>query len=114
MYWYALTDRAIIRELGNRIKERRLHLNLTQNEVAIKTGLGRTTINAIEHGKSTNLITFVQVLRTMNVLDSLDLFLPKIEFSAKEAFYAAKKKRQRATGTKKRLSEQMSVINQLS
>lgn len=71
--------------------------------MAIKTGLGRTTINLVEHGKPTSLLTFIQILRAMNVLDSLDLFLPKIEFSAKEAFYAAKKKRQRATGTKKKI-----------
>jgi transcriptional regulator with XRE-family HTH domain len=100
MYWYGLTDIAILQELAKRIRERRLNLNLTQQELATRSGLTRTTINMIEKGKPANILSFIQVLRSMNVMESLDMFLPNIEFSAKEAYYTENKKRKRATGNK--------------
>jgi len=43
--------------IGGRIEERRKRLGLTQQEVADKTGVGRSRISAMENGRFTGRIT---------------------------------------------------------
>lgn len=38
------------RALGNRLKEARVRLNLTQAELALMAGVSRKTINTVENG----------------------------------------------------------------
>ncbi len=46
--WYAMSDPAILKELGQKIKAFRLQKNLTQQEMAGKAGLSRVTISETE------------------------------------------------------------------
>ena len=71
-----LPNPQIEQEIGKRLKSRRLEMNLTQAEVAQKTGLARRTITAIENGEGSTLTTLVTLLRTLNALDTLEGFLP--------------------------------------
>lgn len=66
----------IEQELGNRLKERRIDLNLTQDDIASRSGLSRRTITAIENGEGSTLGTFIALLRALNALDALEDFLP--------------------------------------
>lgn len=75
MNWHTLSDKAIIRELGNRIKVTRLQGNLTQAQLAEKAGVHRTTVGLIERGQSTSIISYIQILRALEGLDVLDDFL---------------------------------------
>lgn len=100
-YWSAKADNEIVKELGRYIKKRRLALNFTQQDVADKAGVNRSTISQLEGGSSVNLITFIQVLRTLDQLSLLDGFKPSNEISPMLLAEADKKARQRATGSKK-------------
>jgi len=71
-----LSNPQIEQELGKRLKNRRLELNLTQTQLATKTGLSRRTITAIENGEGSTLTTLVILLRALNALDTLEQFLP--------------------------------------
>lgn len=71
-----LTNPDIEKELGKRLKNRRLDLNLSQTEIAERSGLSRRTITAIEHGEGSTLRTLIALLRALNALDTLEGLLP--------------------------------------
>jgi transcriptional regulator with XRE-family HTH domain len=71
-----LSNPQIEQELGKRLKNRRLDLNLSQEQIAIRSGLSRRTITAIEHGEGSTLTTLIALLRALNALDTLESFLP--------------------------------------
>ena len=70
------TNPQIEQELGKRLKARRLDLNLSQAEVAERSGLARRTVSAIEHGQGSTLATLITLLRALQALDTLEGFLP--------------------------------------
>jgi transcriptional regulator with XRE-family HTH domain len=71
-----LSNPQIEQELGKRLKNHRLDLNLSQTEVATRSGLARRTITAIENGEGSTLTTLIALLRALNALDTLESFLP--------------------------------------
>ena len=72
MNWYAFSDPAILRELGGSLRQIRLNRNQSQQAVATAAGIDRATLSQVEHGRPTSLLTFVQLLRTLEQLDWLD------------------------------------------
>ncbi|MFC1478884.1 helix-turn-helix transcriptional regulator, partial [Candidatus Margulisiibacteriota bacterium] len=61
---YGMSDKAILREIGQRLRHKRLAKNLTQQSLADVVGLNRMTISEIENGNiACNMITLIQVLR---------------------------------------------------
>jgi transcriptional regulator with XRE-family HTH domain len=76
MTFYTATDSLVLEELGRRLRQRRLDRNLSQQDVAEKAGLDRTTVGALERDGRASLLTIVQVLRALGALDELDGFLP--------------------------------------
>lgn len=104
MDYYAATDRAIIKELGERIRQLRLRKNITQEILAERTLLAVGTIKSIESGKG-KLLTLVTVLRELGVLDQLDQFIPSVTISPIMMAAARTKacnNRKRATGTRRK------------
>ncbi|UOQ75163.1 helix-turn-helix transcriptional regulator [Hymenobacter cellulosilyticus] len=81
MNWYAISDLAILRELGSSLRQVRLNRNQSQQAVADAAGIDRATLSQVEHGRPTSLLTFVQLLRTLEQLDLLEVFLTKAEIS---------------------------------
>ena len=74
---YGMSDKGILREIGSRVKQRRLAKNLTQKSLAEMAGVSRMTVVKLEQGKAATLLTFVQVLRALGSLDALESFLPE-------------------------------------
>lgn len=74
---YGMSDKGILREIGSRVKQRRLAKNLTQESLAKMAGVNRMTVVKLEHGKASTLLTFVQILRALESLDGLESFLPE-------------------------------------
>ena len=97
MNWYALSDLAILRELGNSLRRVRLNRNQSQQAVADAAGIDRATLSQIEHGRPTSLLTFVQLLRTLEQLDLLEAFVTKAEISPLALARLAKKQRRNAS-----------------
>lgn len=85
-------------EFGDKIKNRRLALNLTSSYVAKKAGITRATLSAIENGSTKcTLNNLINILKVLN----LDLFI-KSESNIKT-------KRKRAT---RRVTKRMKDINE--
>lgn len=70
--WYAMSDGAIVEEIGNLIKRVRLQKNITQQQLADKIGLYRSTISEMENGRAASLLSFIQVMRGLEKLEILD------------------------------------------
>ena len=57
----------IRRYVGEQIEERRKELDMTQEQLAIKCGVIRTTINKIENGKcSVSVDKLAEIARALN------------------------------------------------
>jgi len=70
-----LSDDAIVAELGRRVALHRQSLNLAQDELADRAGVGRSTVQRIERGGSIQLSSLVKLLRALDRLDALDAVL---------------------------------------
>ncbi len=94
--WYSMSDAAIVRELANYIRKERLDKNMTQNDLAEKTGLDRSTISQIENGRISTMMSFVQILRALDQLDILNVFQRKSQVSPMQMLKLEQAKRIRA------------------
>lgn len=73
-----LTDPAVLADLGRRVKGHRLEARLTQAELAEQAGVGKRTLERLEAGNGTELLTLVRVLRVLERLDGFEQLLPEI------------------------------------
>jgi len=74
---YRQTDKALLKELGSRLRMTRLNQNITQDELARRSGVGKGAVRAAELGGNPTLLNLLRILRTLEKLDHLDLFLPE-------------------------------------
>ena len=93
----ANSDRNIIEQIGGFIRDARLSQNKTQQELATAAGINRTTLSQLEKGESVNLLSLIQVLRSLKRLDVLKLMEPKLEISPLKLAELEQKQRQRAS-----------------
>ena len=78
LYEYSTPE--LVRLLGERFKEYRMRCNLTQREVAERSGVGLTTIYKFENGTVGNLSlsTFILLLKVIGQVDALDDLMPEL------------------------------------
>lgn len=96
-----LTDEAILTEMGNRVGRYRLHLHLTQADLAEQAGVSKRTIERLEAGASIQLSTFIRMLRVLNLLQDLDKLIPEVGGRPMDLLLLKGKERKRAS-TKRR------------
>ncbi len=92
-----MSDLAILREIGRRLKRKRLEKNLSQQRLADLAGLNRTTIGEAERGTSFGVLTLIQILRVLNALEEMDSFLPDPGISPLQLAKMKGKERRRAS-----------------
>lgn len=73
-----ISDDAVLEELGKRIRERRGNEQLSQARLAENAGVGRSTVERLEKGKSVELVKLIRILRVLNMLEVLENALPEI------------------------------------
>ena len=81
MNWKRKTDKAILLELGNRIRYKRIQKRFTQSDLAQRAGIHVYTLQKMEQGQSYSISTLIHVMRALNELDQLEHFLPPVEIS---------------------------------
>ena len=97
MSLYGMSNAALLGELGQRLRSRRLQLNLSQQALADRAGVSRMTVTNFEHGRSVGVLTLIQLLRALDALDSLDAFVPDPGPSPLELAKMKGKERRRAS-----------------
>ena len=73
---YILTDTDLCSRIAAKIKTVRLKQNMSQAELADKSGVSISTIKRMEDGEVKNFESLIRVLRT---LGKLDIFIPLVE-----------------------------------
>ncbi|HTZ64071.1 MAG TPA: helix-turn-helix transcriptional regulator [Solirubrobacteraceae bacterium] len=71
------TDAAVLAELGRRLARHRLEGNWTQADLAREAGVGQATVQRAERGRSVQMTSMVRLLRTLGLLEGLDLAIPE-------------------------------------
>ena len=97
MSFYGMSDRAVLREIGHRLKRHRLRRNLTQQKLADRAGVSRTTISDMERGEPFQVLTLIQALRALKALEAIEAFLPDPGISPLQLAKLKGRERQRAS-----------------
>lgn len=93
----------IMKELGKRIQDTRVSMNLTQSQIAEQSGVALRTITRIENGESVKVESLLNVLRILRVLPNLDLLIQEQVLMPTELVdYGKKRKR---VSTRKNIPE---------
>lgn len=112
MEFYSMSDKAVLAELGARLRSLRLRKNLTQQQLAERALLSLNTIKALEVGRA-KLSSLVAVLRELNSLNTLDQFIPEPGISPLQLAKLKGKTRQRASGSRGKTVDKAGQPNNL-
>ena len=93
-----MSDEAILREIGDRLKQARLQRNVTQATLSALTGVSRRTVQKTEEGDVSTLKTLIALLRGLGLLDQLNLLMPETPLSPIQLVKLYGKVRRRASG----------------
>ena len=96
----ALSDRAAMTLIGERIQRERLNQNMTQDELAKRAGIGVRTLRSLENGEKPTVETLIRALRGLGRLGAIDSFLPEPGLSPLQLAKLQGRERQRASGRK--------------
>lgn len=72
--WNSTSDTTIIQALGAFIRHHRLQQNITQADLSEQANINRSTLSEFERGTRANMITFIQLLRALDLLHVLEVF----------------------------------------
>ena len=98
-------EKAILIELGQRIKQHRISLDITQAELAEKCGISPSTETRIENGDDSKMSNYIKILFGLNLLDNLDVLIPEFQPNFK-SMYEHKKMRKRVKKKSKDIDSQ--------
>jgi len=96
-----MTNTTIEKIIGERIKKLRLEYNITQNNLAKKTGISRVSISKIENGMGVNLSSLLEIMRGLRVLENIEHLIPEPEISPIEIIKLKNKTKKKRASTKK-------------
>ena len=79
--WTELSDPIILQRIGSRIRDYRMRMEMTQSELAERSGVSMGTIVRLERGETVSVLLFISILRTLGVLENLETLLPELGIS---------------------------------
>ena len=79
--WTELSDPVILQRIGSRIRDYRMRMEMTQSELAERSGVSMGTIVRLERGETVSVLLFISILRTLGVLENLETLLPELGIS---------------------------------
>lgn len=77
-----------IKELGRRIKLYRIMRDMSQQDLADKTGISQRSISRLEQGESVQLNSLVMILIALDLCDNLEVLVP--DQTKRPSFYLEK------------------------
>ena len=66
---YLISDRALLKVIGQKVKQLRLGAGMSQKALAERSGLSEFSISQIENGKNTSVLSLLTILRALNQLN---------------------------------------------
>ena len=105
-YLHTISDVAILKQIGEFIKEKRVEQNINQKSLASGAVISRSTLSLIERGESISLLNLIKILRMLDALYVLDRFKTEPQVSPILLAKEEQKKRKRAFRTKENPEEE--------
>lgn len=93
-------DDAVLVELGHRLAQLRIDMNLTQAELSKKAGVGKRTLERLEAGQTVQTLTLVRIFRELGLLTKLEVLFPESTSRKRNAVKAKEKLPQRVSRKK--------------
>ena len=72
------SNEVILKEIGKRIKDKRVSLSLTQKDLAEKAGVSTRTITYAESGENTSLSHILSIMRVLKISGNIDILIPEV------------------------------------
>lgn len=94
-------EEVILMEIGNRIQQYRISLNITQLELAQKCNISLKTVARIEMGYDTKVSNLIKILNEIGIAENLEVLIPEPQPDYK-AIFEEKAIRKRARPNKKK------------
>lgn len=91
------SDAAILRNIGEFIKVKRVDQNLTQDEVSDRAAISRSTLSLAERGENIALINLLKILRVLDALYVFEQFKVQTQISPLQLAKDEAKRRKRAS-----------------
>jgi len=91
------SDAAILQQIGEFIKARRIEQNLSQDDVAGRAAISRSTLSLAERGENIALLNLLKILRVLDALYVLEQFKPQSVVSPLQLAKEEAKQRKRAS-----------------
>lgn len=95
------SNEIIMKELGQRMQDIRIAMNLTQAEMADRSGVALRTVARIENGEGVNAESVLNILRVLGVLGNLDQLIQEQVLAPTELIDIGKKRKRVTTAKKK-------------
>ena len=94
-------EQAILKEIGLRIKQYRISLDITQADLADKCGISSSTEVRIENGEDSKFSNYIKILSALNVLENIDLLFPEPQPDFKKLYEIEQSQRRKRASRKK-------------
>lgn len=75
--WKEMSNLAILKEIGQRLKNIRLRKNMQQKELAERCGVSLSSVQRLERGETITSETLVSVIRALGLLENFEQLLPE-------------------------------------
>lgn len=102
---YDLSNQSVLKELGLRIARYRLNKNMTQEALAVESGVSKPTIQRAESGSSIQVLKLISILRALNLIQNIENLIPDSPVSPLQQLKMKGKIRQRASSSHKKNDE---------
>lgn len=80
------SELVILKELGMRIKQYRISLNITQMELADKCGTSNSTLVRIENGIDSKISNYIKIMSGLGLMQNFDILIPESQPDYKALF----------------------------
>ncbi len=97
-------EKVILSEMGNRIQQYRVSMNITQAEFAKSCGISLKTLARIENGDDLKISNLIKILSELGILENLNILIPEPQPDYK-AMFEEKTTRKRARPDKKKTDD---------
>lgn len=74
---YDMTNQMILKEIGTRLQNYRLDMNMKQSDLSKKTGVSVATIRRLESGEDVGLNKFISIMLALGLTSSLNYIVPE-------------------------------------
>lgn len=80
------SEKIILKELGNRIRQYRISMDHTQAELAEKCGISMSTEVRIENGEDSKMSNYIKIMAALGLIENFDMLLPEEQPDYKALF----------------------------